>query len=73
MTVSTVSFDSRLHVPDEVLVRELALYADRIDVSEEHTRLAVHLDALDGLIASDDDALLGLSHPRHHGSSTSSL
>jgi uncharacterized protein (TIGR00255 family) len=41
-------------VPDEVLVRELALYADRVDVTEELVRLAAHLDALDRLIAEPD-------------------
>ena len=39
----------------EQLVREVALHADRIDVTEELVRLAVHIDALDGLIAGDDD------------------
>ncbi len=44
-------------VPEEVLVRELALYADRIDVSEELVRLAAHLDALDALFTGPDDGL----------------
>nr|MBA3686555.1 DUF1732 domain-containing protein [Planctomycetota bacterium] len=44
-------------VPDEVLVRELAVYADRIDVSEELVRLASHLDALDQLLSAADDAV----------------
>jgi uncharacterized protein (TIGR00255 family) len=44
-------------VPDEVLVRELALYADRVDVAEELVRLAAHLDALDALLAGPDDGL----------------
>ena len=44
-------------VPDEILVRELALYADRIDISEELVRLAAHLDALDALLAGPDDGL----------------
>ncbi len=39
----------------EQLVREVALHADRIDVTEELVRLAVHIDALDALIAGDDD------------------
>jgi uncharacterized protein (TIGR00255 family) len=42
--------------PDE-LVRELALYADRIDITEELVRFAAHLDALDALIAGPDDQL----------------
>lgn len=44
-------------LPDEVLVRELALYADRIDVAEELVRLAAHLDALDALLAGPDEGL----------------
>lgn len=39
----------------EQLVREVALHADRIDVTEELVRLAAHVDALDTLIASEDD------------------
>ena len=37
-------------VTPEHLVRELALYAERIDVTEELVRLAAHLDALDTLL-----------------------
>jgi uncharacterized protein (TIGR00255 family) len=39
----------------EQLVREVALHAERIDVTEELVRLAAHVDALDALIASEDD------------------
>jgi uncharacterized protein (TIGR00255 family) len=39
----------------EQLVREVALHADRIDVTEELVRLAAHIDALDALIAGDDE------------------
>lgn len=38
-------------LPDGMLVREMALYCDRVDVTEELVRLAAHLDALDRLIA----------------------
>jgi uncharacterized protein YicC (UPF0701 family) len=38
-------------VPPETLAREVAIEAQRIDISEELTRLAAHLDALDRLIA----------------------
>ncbi len=44
-------------VTPEHLVRELALHAERIDVSEELVRLAAHLEALDTLIASRDELL----------------
>ena len=39
-------------VTPEHLVRELALYAERIDITEELVRLAAHLQALDQLLAS---------------------
>jgi uncharacterized protein (TIGR00255 family) len=39
-------------VTPEALVRELALHADRIDISEELVRLASHLEALDRLLAA---------------------
>ncbi len=41
----------------EQIVREVALHAERIDVTEELVRLAAHVDALDTLIASSDDQL----------------
>ncbi len=44
-------------VSEDVLVRELALYADRIDVTEELVRLQAHDDALARLIDGRDDAV----------------
>jgi uncharacterized protein YicC (UPF0701 family) len=44
-------------VTPELLVRELALYSERIDVAEELVRLAAHLAALDGLLAHGDEAI----------------
>jgi uncharacterized protein (TIGR00255 family) len=44
-------------LPPEVLARELALQAERIDVTEEQVRLGAHLDALDALLA--DSAEIG--------------
>jgi uncharacterized protein (TIGR00255 family) len=41
-------------VTPEQLIREVALYAERIDVTEELVRLAAHVDALDVIIASQD-------------------
>jgi uncharacterized protein (TIGR00255 family) len=41
-------------VPPEVLAREIAIEAQRIDISEELIRLAAHLDALDRLLARED-------------------
>ncbi|HAT11777.1 MAG TPA: hypothetical protein DCS97_14565 [Planctomycetes bacterium] len=37
-------------VPPEVLAREVAIEAQRIDIAEELTRIAAHLDALDRLL-----------------------
>ncbi len=44
-------------VSEEALLRELAMHAERIDVTEELVRLAAHLDALDALLAGADDQL----------------
>lgn len=44
-------------VTPEQLVRELAMYAERIDVTEELVRLAAHCDALDVLLTGSDDQL----------------
>lgn len=44
-------------VTPEQLVRELAMHAERIDVTEELVRLAAHCDALDGLLSGGDDQL----------------
>ena len=41
----------------EQIIREVALHAERIDVTEELVRLAAHVDALDALIGSQDDQL----------------
>ncbi len=41
----------------EQIIREVALHAERIDVTEELVRLAAHVDALDALIVSSDDQL----------------
>lgn len=46
-------------IDPELLARECALAADRIDVSEEMTRLAAHLSALDELLASPGDQAVG--------------
>ena len=43
----------------EQLIREVALYSERIDVTEELVRLGAHIDALDTLIASSQDDQLG--------------
>jgi uncharacterized protein (TIGR00255 family) len=43
----------QLDVSDERVLREIALFADRCDVSEELTRLRSHLDQLGSLLKSD--------------------
>ena len=58
--LSRTSLQTRLEevvgaaVAPEILVRELALYAERIEITEELVRLATHLDALDGLLVAPD-------------------
>jgi uncharacterized protein (TIGR00255 family) len=44
-----------LNVEDERVLREIALFADRCDVSEEITRLRSHIDQLAALLKSDDE------------------
>jgi uncharacterized protein (TIGR00255 family) len=44
-----------LDVEDERVLREVALYADRSDVSEEITRFRSHLDQLSALLKSDEE------------------
>ena len=44
-----------LDVSDERVLREIALFADRCDVSEEITRFRSHLDQLASLLKSDDE------------------
>lgn len=47
----------QLPVSEESLAREIALTIDRLDVGEELSRLAAHLDALDQLLAGPADGL----------------
>jgi uncharacterized protein YicC (UPF0701 family) len=42
-------------VPPEIVAREVALQAERIDITEEQVRLAAHLDALDALLAESGE------------------
>jgi len=44
-------------IGSEHVVRELAIYAERIDISEELVRLSAHGVALTGLIATSDEQL----------------
>jgi uncharacterized protein (TIGR00255 family) len=44
-----------LDVTDERVLKEVALFADRSDISEEITRFRSHLDQLGTLIRSDED------------------
>ncbi len=48
--------DSGLDLPldDERLIKEIALFADKCDVSEEMTRLASHLDQFEAICAKDE-------------------
>lgn len=51
----TIAAASPGAVPADVLARELALEAQRIDIGEELSRLAAHLDALDRLLRRGDE------------------
>jgi uncharacterized protein (TIGR00255 family) len=44
-----------LDVEDERVLREVALFADRCDISEEITRLRSHIEQLAGLLKSGDE------------------
>jgi uncharacterized protein (TIGR00255 family) len=44
-----------LDVDDERVLREIALFADRSDISEEITRFRSHLDQLSALLKSEDE------------------
>jgi len=44
-----------LNVEDERVLREIALFADRCDVSEEVTRFRSHLEQFEGLLKSDEE------------------
>ncbi len=48
--------DSGLELPldDERLIKEIALFADKCDVSEEMTRLASHLDQFEAICAKEE-------------------
>jgi uncharacterized protein (TIGR00255 family) len=54
--VSDLLQDSAGLTPEQI-IREVTLYAERVDVTEELVRLAAHLDSLDALINSTDDQL----------------
>ncbi len=43
-----------LPLDDERLIKEIALFADKCDVSEEMTRLASHLDQFEAICAKDE-------------------
>jgi len=44
-----------LDVDDERVLREIALFADRCDISEEITRIRSHIDQFAALLKSDDE------------------
>jgi len=44
-----------LNVEDERVLREIALFADRCDVSEEVTRFRSHLEQFEGLLKSEEE------------------
>ena len=54
--VNTLLNLSRLSLEEDALVREVALFADRCDISEEIARLTSHLDQFAGLCESPEPA-----------------
>ena len=46
-------------VSDEDLLREVAVYAERTDITEEVTRLAGHMDQFERLVSNDDSEPVG--------------
>lgn len=48
--------ESTLALAEEAIVREVAVYAERSDISEELTRLSSHLDQFEECIVSDEPA-----------------
>jgi len=52
--VAQLLSDGNLKIDEETLAREVALFADRCDISEELTRLASHLEQFDKCCRSDD-------------------
>lgn len=48
--------DTQLKVDQDDLLREVAIYAERCDISEEITRLKSHLDQFEQLVGSDEQA-----------------
>jgi uncharacterized protein (TIGR00255 family) len=48
--------DAGVAVQPDHLIREVALFADRMDVSEEVTRLSAHLDQFAELVRKGDEA-----------------
>lgn len=54
--VRTALADSNISLRDEDLIREVAIFAERIDISEEIMRLSSHLDQFQSVIREDNDA-----------------
>lgn len=48
--------DSSVHLAEEDLLKEVAVYAERSDVSEELSRLAAHLDQFETLVQTPEPA-----------------
>lgn len=48
--------DARLSLNDQDLLREVALFTDRADISEEISRLTGHLDQFDAVATSEEQA-----------------
>ena len=45
---------NEIELPEETIIREVAVFADRADVNEEISRLTCHLDQFEAIVGSED-------------------
>ncbi len=57
--IETLLQDARVKVDPETLIREVAVYAEKSDISEEVARLTGHLDQFRSLLADSDGRPIG--------------
>ncbi len=57
--IETLLQDARVKVEPETLIREVAVYAEKSDISEEVARLTGHLDQFKSLLADSDGRPIG--------------
>lgn len=57
--MSTLLADAKVTVDPTTLIKEVAIYAERSDISEEIARLSGHLQQFKGIITTDSDKPIG--------------